>query len=238
MMLAITSPVVQSVQENIPVNNQDKQCTLGVFPFISAQQLESVFAPIAAELDSVLNCSLRYRSTVDFETFAQKLENREFDIAFIQPFDYVQIASPKGYLPIVARNEKLHAVIVTRNNSDVHNLADLNGEIIALPPTTAAVSYLARSMLADAGLSETEDITLQHTKNHGSCMHKVLIGKVAACATAPTTLRLFEAKNQVKFREIAHSPTLPGTLFVVRDDISKEKYYQLQQKMLNLALEW
>lgn len=236
MLLAITSPVVQSEQDNVPVNNQDKPCTLGVFPFISAQQLESVFAPIAAELESVMNCSLRYRSAVDFKTFTQKLENREFDIAFIQPFDYVQIASPKGYLPLVARNEELHAVIVTRTNSDVYNLVDLKDKIIALPPAAAAISYLARGILADAGLNVAEDLTIQYTKNHGACMHKVLIGKVAACATAPTTLHLFETQNQIKLRVIAHSPTLPSALFVVRDEISQEKYYQLQQKMLNLTL--
>lgn len=208
---------------------------MGVLPFFSAHVVESVFAPIASELSTVVDCTYRYQSTVDFKTFMNKLADRDYDIAFIQPFDYVRIAVLKGYVPLVARNGVLRAVIVTRMDSEIRDLNDLKGKAIALPPEVAAISYLTRVALDNAGISP-DDVTLLYTKNHGSCMHKVLIGKVAACGTAPSPLRLFDEKNHHKMKVIAQSPSIPHALFVVRDDISKETYQKLQQKLLNISL--
>lgn len=237
-LLVIVTPVTAQDGEQTPAstNKQGKLCTMGVFPFISAKRLEKVFAPIAAELSQAMECALRFRSASSFESFMNKLGNGEYDVAFVQPFDYVQIARTQGYIPLVARSEGLHAVIVTLKDSEVRNIGDLKGRVIALPPSVAAVSYLAMGMLEKAGLNVPEDVALLHSKNHDSCMHKVLIGKVDACATAATTLRRLEARHHRKLSVIARSEALPNALFVVRGDISHKKYHQLQQKMLNLKL--
>lgn len=236
-LLLVAPPAIAQVAEvATAVNKQDKPCTMGVFPFISAQHLEEVFAPIAAELSEVMECSLSFRSASSFESFMNKLGNSEFDIAFIQPFDYVQIAWPQGYIPLVARNEELRAVIVTLKDSDVRDIMDLRGKTIALPPSVAAVSYIAMEMLEKAGLSVPEDVALMHSKNHGSCVHKVIIGKVDACVTALSPLRLLEAQHHQKLRIVAKSEALPNVLFVVRGDISDKKYRALQDKMLHLKL--
>ena len=237
MTFVITPVTAQNSEQNpTPVNTQDKSCSLGVFPFISAQRLESVFAPIAFQLDEVMNCSLRYRSAVDFKAFMKKVKNREFDIAFIQPFDYVRIAALQGYIPLAARKGSLHAILVTRTDSEIRNLSDLKGKALALPPAVSAMAYLGREMLKNAGLDTAEDMTLLYSKNHGSCLHKVSIGKVAACITAPTTLRLYESKTHQKFKVVTRSSAIPNALFVARADIPQEKIHQLQQKILNLSL--
>lgn len=236
-LLFIVTPAMaqESEQALTPVNDQVKTCTMGVFPFISAQRLEQVFAPVAAELSEAMACSLRFRSASSFESFMTKLGNAEFDVAFIQPFDYVQIARPQGYIPLVARNEDLHAVIVTLKNNDVRKSEDLRGKIIALPPAVAAVSYIALDMLEKAGLHVPEDVAVLHSNNHGSCIHKVIIGKVDACVVSLSTLRLLEARHHRKLRVIAQSEALPNALFVVRGDVSDKKYLALQNRMLHLA---
>ena len=237
MTFFITPVTAQnSEQKPTPVNTQDKSCSLGVFPFISAQRLESVFAPIAFQLDDVMNCSLRYRSAVDFNAFMKKLNNHEFDIAFIQPFDYVRIAALQGYIPLASRKGSLHAILVTRTDSDIRNLPDLKGKTLALPTAVSAMAYLGREMLKNGGLNTAEEVTLLYTKSHGSCLHKVSIGKVAACITAPAALRLYESKTNQKFNVVTQSSTIPNALFVAHGDISQEKIHQLQQRILNLSL--
>lgn len=233
-LLIYTICLVAASSGTISADEQQKSCTMGVFPFLSAQRMEAVFAPIAAELSTVSNCSYRYQSAADFNVFMTQLRNRKYDVAFVQPFDYVQIAAPQGYIPLAARNQRLSAVIVTLPNSDIRQLSDLKGKTIALPPSVAAVSYLTLAMF-DQKLKVPGDVQLLHTKNHGSCMHKVLIGKVDACATAPTTLRLFEVKNRQKLRVIARSPSIPHALFVVRGDIPDEDYLKLQNKLLEVT---
>lgn len=125
-------------------------------------------------------------------------------------------------------------MVVTLKNSDVQSIKDLRGKTIALPPSVAAVSYIALEMLERAGLNVPEDIALLYSKNHGSCIHKVIIGKVDACVTALSTLHLLEAQHPRKLRVIAKSEALPNALFVVRGDVSHKIYHALQNKMLNL----
>ncbi len=236
VLLLVPPAIAQESEPAAAVNNQVKSCTMGVFPFISAQHLEEVFAPIAAELSEVMACSLRFRSASSFESFMTKLAKAEFDIAFIQPFDYVQIARAQGYIPLVARNEDLHAVIVTLKNSDVQTIEGLRGKTIALPPSVAAVSYIGLEMLQRASLNVPEDVALLYSKNHGSCIHKVIIGKVDACVTALSALHLLEVKHPDKLKIVAKSEALPNVLFVVRGDISHKIHNELQNKMLNLKL--
>lgn len=235
-LLVVPPAMSQGSEQATVVNNQDQACTMGVFPFISAQRLEKVFAAIAAELSEAMECSLRFRSASTFESFMTKLGNGEFDVAYIQPFDYVQIARPQGYIPLVARNEDLNAVVVTLKNSDVQNIKDLRGKTIALPPSVAAVSYIALEMLEKAGLHVPADVAVLYSKNHGSCMHKVIIGNIDACVTSLGTLRLLEARHHRKLKVIAQSEAFPNTLFVVRGDVSDKKFLALQNKMLHLEL--
>lgn len=214
----------------------EQGCKLGVFPFLSAQRLEKIYAPIAAELDKVMDCDLSYHSASTYSGFMDKLANREFEIAYVQPFDYVRLAVPNGYQPLVSRSSQLISTIVAKQDSGINTLSDLRGKVIALPPAVAAVSYLTRVALEAAGIDPDTDVELDYTKNHGSCMHKVLIGKADACGTVNTVIDLFEDKNRVKFKVVARSPAIPQALFVVRDDIDASTRKKLQQQFFTMQL--
>lgn len=88
ILLFVITPVMAQDGESAAAsaNNQEKLCKMGVFPFISTQHLEDMFAPIAAQLSEVMGCALRFRSASSFESFMNKLRDGEFDVAFIQPF--------------------------------------------------------------------------------------------------------------------------------------------------------
>ncbi len=217
-------------------NAQGENCLLGAFPFLIAQRLEKIFAPIAAELSTVINCSIRFQSSVNFETFMIQLEKQKFGIAFIQPFDYVRIAAKNGYVPLVTYQEKLHAVLVTLPESNINTISDLKGKTIAMPPLVGAVSFLGKIMLKQANIDPLTDVTILHTKNHGSCIQKVLIGKADACTTAPPPLRLFHKTNNRQLKQIAVSPPIPHALFVIRDNVNEDLKKRLQQKMLTMKL--
>lgn len=209
---------------------------MGVFPFLSPQRLESIFAPIAAELSTVLGCSLRYQSASSFETFVEKLKRQEFFIAFVQPFDYVRIVANNGYLPLVACCDSMAAVIVTLPDSNINTVHQLKGKTIALPPPVAAISYLSRTLLKQAGIDPEEDVTLLYTKNQASCIQQVLIGIADACGVSSPALRMFQKKTQRQLKQIAVSPSIPPSLFVIRDNVDEALINKLQQKMLNIKL--
>jgi ABC-type phosphate/phosphonate transport system substrate-binding protein len=87
--------------------------TLGVFPYLPPARIESMYAPVAANLSAVSNKPIKLKSRPNFEAFRQEVIKGRYDIIFIQPFDYVRIPKNNGYTPIVRWQGMLQAVFVT-----------------------------------------------------------------------------------------------------------------------------
>ena len=78
--------------------------------------------------------------------FMEKLDAEVFDVAFVQPFDYVRIADRYGYRPLATRTEMLEAILVIEHNVDfllplAHRLLCLDrGALIAAGAPRAVVT--------------------------------------------------------------------------------------------------
>lgn len=224
LLIAATSP---TLADNKP------QYVLGVFPHLPPRDLEKVFAPMAADLGKTIGSSIQLRTSTTFDRFSSLLNKEEFDIAFIQPFDYIRVADKLGYLPLATRTEKLSAIVVTRADSRLKSLQDLKNQKVALPPKTAAVSHLFRGHLRQNGLRPDKDVELVHFRSHVSCMQQVLIGDVAACATAAPARRFFQAKMNIEFKVISSSREIPHTLFAIHPRVPKDTREAIQARILN-----
>lgn len=206
----------------------------GVFPYLPPRDLEQVFAPIAAEFSRVLGRKVQFTSSSTYEIYSGRLDSEEFDIAFMQPFDYVRAADLHGYLPLAARGEQLKALIVTAPDSPVKNLEDLRGKRISLPPMDSAVSHLVRVYLRKNGLIPDKDVTLAYYRSHISCMQQVLIDASAACGTAMPAFRYFKTRMKVEMRVVLETEAIPHTLFTVHKRVS----LQDRTRLLEAITSW
>ncbi|MBC8318718.1 MAG: PhnD/SsuA/transferrin family substrate-binding protein [Desulfobulbaceae bacterium] len=89
---------LQAAEEVVP-KSAAEEYSFGCFPFLAPPTLEGIFSPMAAELSTALNRTIRYQSADSFDKFMDNLKAQQYDIAHIQPFDYVRIAGKAGYLP-------------------------------------------------------------------------------------------------------------------------------------------
>lgn len=185
----------------------------GVFPYLPPRDLEQVFAPIAADFSRVLGRKVQFTSSSSYEIYAARIDNEEFDIAFMQPFDFVRAADQHKYVPLATRGEPLKALIVTGPDSPVKTLEDLRGKRISLPPMDSAVSHLVRAYLRKNGFVPDKDVMLAYHRSHVSCMQQVLINASAACGTAIPAMRYFKSRMKVDMRVILESDVIPHTLF-------------------------
>lgn len=210
------------------------ELTFGVFPYLPPSKLGSLFAPIAANFEQVLGREVILRSKGDYASFTQELQAEQYDIAFVQPFDYVLAHDQYNYLPVARRGEGLRAIIVVENASPIQSINDLRGRDIANPPEVAAVSHLTSMALKKAGIDPVTEVKRTFGKSHFSCMQRVLIGSADACGTAHQALSHFEKKgmNQ-RLRVVAQTDAIPHSLFVVHKRVPVELREKLQQAILN-----
>jgi len=206
--------------------------SLGVFPHLPPRDLEKVFAPLAGDIGKALHKKVMLGSSATFDKFAANLDEEEYDIAFVQPFDYVRAADEHGYLPLATRKEKLSAIIVTGENSPVKSVADLRGKKLALPPSSSAVSRLLRAYLRNYGIDPDRDIELIHFRTHFSCMQQVIIGEVMACGTAAPTRHYFESKYNVTLPVIAETRGIPHALWIVHKRVPPKDREIILQRIL------
>ncbi len=209
-----------------------REYVMGVFPHLPPRELEEVFAPMAKDLGAEIGRRIILASSTTYERFADNLQQQKFDIAFVQPFDYVRAADALGYRPLATRTEKLSAIVVVKPDSPVTSLSDLKGKRIAIPPESAAVSVLLINHLRSSGLVPGRDVTLSHHRSHVSCLQKVMIGEAEACGTAAPALRFFQNKMHVELKVIARTREIPHTLFAVHPRVPEDVRQRLRARIV------
>lgn len=207
--------------------------TFAVFPYLSAKQLSQSYGPVAADFSRTLNRPVRFTSTRTYTEFSRGLTEGIYDIAMIQPFDYVNAVDQHGYRPLARVDADLRANFVVRPESPLKSINELKGTQVALPSATAAVSRMALKALRDAGLIPGVDVRVRHFKSFGSCMQDVLIGNASTCATGKAAKAIFEKRMNVELRTLYETPTIPHMAFVAHSRLPEAEHKHLQAAIID-----
>jgi len=209
-------------------------CRFGVFPYLPPMRIEELYASAAADFAVALKREVRLRTKKTFAAWYDEVKQQRYDIVLIQPFDYIGAFDKYGYLPLARDREPLAAVMMVKGDNPLQSLAALRGQTVALPPARAAVSYLAKIALLEAGLTPGESVRVKHFSNHDACLQQVLIGTAAACGTSWPVVRSFTLRRAASLRELAVTPAIPHVLFAVHRRLP----VQDRERLLEVILGW
>ena len=213
----------------------DRTYEFGVFPYLPQTKIHDLYAPMAREFEAKLGRQVQLGSRTGFAAFGEELRKETYDIAFVQPFDYVDAHDRHGYLPLARRSGDLEALIVVRHDSPLASLQDLRGKVVANPPVEAAVSQLTSMALLEAGIPPGTGVRRDYGKNHLTCLRSVLIGAADACGTAEQALRTLESgQGGTRFRILHKTAPIPHALFVAHKRVSKRE----RDALLKTILDW
>ena len=213
----------------------EKPYEFGVFPNLPLARIHELHAPMARDFEAKLGRPVRLSSKAAYAAFGEELRNETYDIALVQPFDYVDAHDKHGYLPLARRGEALEAVIVVRQDSPLASIKDLKGRIVSNPPSDAAVSQLTSMAFRDAGIDPQTGVKRFYGKNHYACLQSVVIGAADACGTAEQALRTIEKQKSqpsVQFRILHKTASIPHALFVAHKRVSQKDRDILLQTIL------
>lgn len=203
----------------------------GSFPMVTRGQVERVFSPVAAEFSRILAHPVHLRTKPSFAQYRKELSREGYDIAIVQPFDYILAHDRYNYLPLVRFEKPLFASFMVLADSPLKDLQDLAGKAVAFPPTTAAVSHMGRKAFIDAGMDTKNDVELKFRKSHDSCLQLLLVRKAAACVSSLRAVHIFESKWGEHFRVLYNTPSIPNSLFIVHRRVPDHVRKKLIQTM-------
>ena len=224
--------ITLSLGSNTSYSNQE--FTMGVFPYLPASRIQERYIPVAEDLSKVLHKPVHLKTRNSFRNFQIAVEKQEYDLIFLQPFDYVRTAAQYGYQAIGRPQGELSAVFVVLPGSRINNLADLKGKRIAMPPKGAAVSLLGLKLLIDNAIDIKTDVSISYQSNHFACMKQLLIKKVDACATADVPKKMFERRSEVNLKVLKVTRAIPKALFAAHKRVPQNE----QQEIISRMADW
>jgi phosphonate transport system substrate-binding protein len=219
-----------------PANAADTAYEFGVFPYLPLAKIHELYGPMAADFSAKLGRHVRLSSKAGYGSFQEELRRGTYDIALVQPFDYVEAHDKHGYLPLARRAGDLQAVLVVRDDSPLTSIRDLKGKTVANPPVDAAVSRLTSIAFLEAGIDPQTGVKRYYGKNHVACLQSVLIAAADACGTAEQALRTIETEQRMRarFRILHRIVRIPSALFVAHRRVSQKD----RDLLLKTVLDW
>jgi phosphonate transport system substrate-binding protein len=191
---------------------------LGVYPFLAPRLLAERYAPSLPRLGRAAEMPVQLRTASSSGAFIEALSRHAYDIAVIQPFDYA-LATQQGYRPLAGMRAPLQGRFFVRTDSAIHQVADLRGKVVAMPPPEAAQSRLGLQALRDTGLTPGRDVTVDHRRTHDACLQQVQLQAAAACVTTPLALRLVAPSLAAGLRAVGRTAEVPGVLFMAHERV-------------------
>ncbi len=219
----------------------DAPLRFGVFPRWNAQIMVADFTPLAQALGTALGRKVQIETDKDFTSFMRRVYAREFDLIHVNQLQYLQAHDQAGYQVIAKLCETadctIRAVIVTRTESALHNVADLRGKTVAFGGRDAMVSHiLARELLRQHGLPSTDYLAV-FAKNPPNALFTVYNGAADAAGVGSPVFERPEIKRRVdvkKLHVLVESDPIPPLPIAVRGDLDSGLVKRLRAALLDL----
>ncbi|MCL1049530.1 phosphate/phosphite/phosphonate ABC transporter substrate-binding protein [Shewanella abyssi] len=191
----------------------------GVVPQQAASTLAKAWGPLLAEVSQNAKLDLRFATAPDIPTFEARLAKGEYDVAYMNPYHYVQFHQSQGYQVLVKeKDKKLKGIIVVAKDAAYNNLEALSGKTIAFP----APGAFAASMIPRANLKQRNiDFSAKFVGSHDSVYLAVSKGLFKAGGGVGRTFNNLPAETKSKLRILWTTPGYTPHAIAVHPRVSQ-----------------
>lgn len=206
--------------------------TLGLFPFLSPQQLVMYYQPLASYLENQLHRPVKLGSTKDFHSFIVATQRGDFDIVLTAPHLAWLAQANAGYRPIATYANTVSGLLVVKRSSEIHSASGLRGGVIAIPDPLAVVTLLMESYLAKQGLQSGKDYRFIARGTHNNAALSVTSGEAAAAVIASLAYEKLPDAPRTQLRIIGRTAAVSSVFFMVNKHLDQSTADAVQAALL------
>lgn len=210
---------------------------LAVHPYLTTDEIERRFAPLAAYVGRTLGQPVTVRVGGSYAEHIEAIGHDQVDVAFMGPVPYVKMLERFGSKPLLARFEvahqsNLYGVIVVPQRSPVRSIADLRGRRFAFGDPESTMSFYAPAwLMLKSGVPLNALGARRFLGSHPNVALAVLAGDFDAGALKREVYEEYAAKG---LRILAELPPTPDHVFVTRADFPPAAVAKLRAALLAL----
>lgn len=170
--------------------DDDNMYTFGIVPQQSASRLAEIWIPILEAWGEAAGLELTFATAKDIPTFEACLSVGAYDFSYMNPYHYTVFHELSGYEAFAHQKDKeLRGLIVTRRDSGISDLKELDQSRVAFPsPAAFGASVIPRAEMKAMGV----DFEALYVKSHDSVYRAVSSGLVQAGGGVLRTFRTID----------------------------------------------
>jgi len=208
------------------------ELTLGTVAMDIPAVMQQRLKPLSQYLSETLGQPVRVRPAPDLSKAVEEIAKGEVDIAYLTPVAYVK-AQRGGNVHAVAKTvtkgqDSFRLMIVTRNDSAIHQIRDLAGKRFAFGDTGA---ILQRAAVVNAGIRLEQFGSYRFLGHYDNIARGVLNGDFDAGILKDTSAYQWQEKG---LRILHASPELPPYNIVVNKKLKPGAIAAIQAALLKL----
>jgi len=207
--------------------------TFGVVPQQSAIKTARMWHPLLDRLSAETGYRLEFHTAPSIPAFEAELAGGDYDFAYMNPYHYVHFHETAGYQAMAhEQDKKIHGLLVTRQDSGINSLADLEGQSLAFPaPAAFAASILPRVSLRQMGIS----LAPQYVNSHDSVYLNVFQRHMLAGGGVIRTLSNMPREYRETLKTLWKSPGFTPHAIAARSGLPGEVVARVTQALVALA---
>jgi len=213
----------------LPAGNE---IVLGVFPYVTADQLVRSHAPLQHYISETLQRPVVIVSAPDFVTFDQRTRNGDYDLVLTAPH-FGRIAEKRADFRRVARTRnQVRAVFLVPNSSPVRRIADLNGKSVMIAQPVSMLYQLAVHTMRQNGLVPGKNVTILDTRTHNNAILAPLHGEADAGVSGLMIWEKLGGEQKQLLRVIGKSGRVPGLMVMANPRVPAQDVAALRHALL------
>lgn len=189
-----------------------EQFIIGVAPHTSARVIMEMYQPLHHYLEKTLGMTVDVVTAPDFDTFARRALNQEYDLAITTGNQARLLQVDAGYLPLVTYKAEFRSLVLTAAAGPIRTAADLKEkQVLGLSPSSL-VTLWGEHWLADKGVGE---IKVRYVSASDSVAQLLIAGEAAAGFVSLANFQKLSPEVQDRLRILAQSRPMAGRVYLL-----------------------
>ncbi len=158
---------------------------ISILPRYYPETLTAMLSPLADYLSKQTGEKIQYILTKNFADYEARVKNGEIAIAYQNPMVYVNVSSVQEVLAMALKGKdgnQFRGIIITRPDSNINTLADLQGKQVMIVSQTSAGGYLSQLLSLNRNGIDASQISFEEAADNRqeNVIISVSIGEVDA----------------------------------------------------------
>jgi len=217
---------------------QSEKLTLGVFPYLSPNQMVEQLTPLVKRMEEALGRKITMVSAPDFMSYVERTSRGEYDLVLTAPHMGRLAQQRDGWQLVVMSGQQTATVILVRRDSGIQTLEDLRGKRMAVGNWRSVTYLLAEEALAHKGLVLGKDVQVVETATFSNVVQSVFLREVDAGATPTLLWDTWIHVNDEQHKQLheifrAKKPAPPSFLVMVPPKTDPAVILRLRESLLS-----